>query len=181
MSTGGPDPIGVYGAVLSTLVAAWQAMQWWVERSRIDVECYLAKRVGNTILPSGSNVVAEGNPPPGWLPDHLLQRFIAINVKNTGGKPIVIQRAGGHLKNGHVLIGLDGPVALPHALSPGDAILLTLPLPVDLQTVMSLDHIKDIGVWDGLGRFRRAGLRALKVQYAVWIAQQPPNQNAAGE
>jgi len=172
-SNEGPDWLALYGAILATLVATWQGLQWWLERRRISVSCYLAKRIGNTILSSGMNIVLEGEPPAGWLPDHLLQRFIAFEIKNTGGKRVVVTTFGGHLKNGQGIVGLEGPVKLPHTLEPGDSVTLGLPLPVDIRTVMSLDHVKDLGIWDGLGRYRKARLRTLKRQYANWIRERP--------
>ena len=175
----GPDWLALYGAVLSTLVAFWQGLQWWFERSRIYVSCYLAKKADDAVLASGANLVIDGGAPPrGWLPDHLLKRFIAFDVKNTGGKPVVVKSVGGHLKTGRLIMGIEGPVALPHTLEPGNSVLLMLALPVDLGTIMSLDHVKDLGIWDGLGRFRKARLHTLRAQYREWIKVTPVGEEA---
>jgi len=176
----GTSWLAVYGAVLSTAVAAWQAVQWWLDRTRVHVSCYLAKRVGNAVLASSHKVVMEGTPPPGWLPDHLTKRFIAVSVRNTGGQPVVVKTVGGRMSDDTGFVGLDSPVPLPHVLPPGDSVLLAVPLFVAPGRVMDLEHLKEVGVWDGLGRFRGAKLTTLKAEYKEWITQAEPDGGENG-
>jgi len=46
--------------------------------------------------------------------------------------------------------------------------------------VMNLDHIKQVGVWDGLGKFRKAKLKSLKAQYSEWISDSEPRSAEEG-
>jgi hypothetical protein len=174
----GPDWVAVYGAALSTLLMFWEFIQWWNDRSRLSVECYLAKLVNGVVISSGSNMTIDWPNAAGGLPDHLIQRFIAINVKNIGGKPMVISQVAGLFTNGQQILGMGGPIALPHTLEPGASVLLTLPIPMPqtVAGVMTLGHVAELGVRDGLGNLHKAKLKVLKRQYVTWVAATPQNQ-----
>lgn len=73
------DWVAVYGAVLSTLVAAWNVYLYFTDKGKLKVKCYLADIVGD-------GEVVKSN-------------VLTYSVTNVGKKPIYVSTIGGKYKD----------------------------------------------------------------------------------
>jgi hypothetical protein len=118
------DWLAIYGALLGTALAAWDVFKYLHERTKLRVNCYVADEFTPGIGKTASNL-------------------LAYNIANVGGRPIVVTTIGGDLVSGSHFMILQQ--ALPKTLEPGQALILSAPMPENIKSVQRFV------VWDAIG------------------------------
>ena len=108
------DLLAIYGALLATGLAAWDVFKYFHERAKLRVSCYVAE---------------EFTPGVGRTASNLL----AYSIANVGGRPIVVTTIGGELASGKSFMIIQN--ALPKTLQPGEALLLSAPMPENVTSI----------------------------------------------
>ena len=136
------DVLAAYGAFLATVLAVWDATRYVLERPRLRVTCYIAE-----MFAPGVGRVARN--------------LLAYKVANPGGKPIVVTTVGGEYEKGKAFVLVEPSVELPRTLNPHDSVIVTGPLPKDI------DRIKSFVVHDALGKAWTASVKGVRKQLAA--------------
>jgi hypothetical protein len=116
--------VAIYGAVIATGVAIWDIIKWKKDRAHIKLTCYLAKMVGNMVLPSGGRL-CDGTSDE---EDRRQSRFIAYDIKNTGGVPITLRSLGGKEDDGKLFVVCGSNLPLPQTIRPHESNIIPVPL-----------------------------------------------------
>ncbi len=153
------DCVAIYGAVVATAVGVWDFIKWKKERAHITLSCYLGKMVGNMVVPSGGRLY------DGTSDDQDLQRqrFIAYNIKNTGGTLITVQSLASKDKDGQQKVICGKTLNLPQTIQPGASVTISVPLDG------TEGAIRGFYVRDGVGREWRCKARIFQKQLAEYL------------
>lgn len=134
------DPIAVYGAVLSTLVAIWNVFLFITDRGKLKVHCYIADVIG----------VGE-----------VLERNVLVySLTNVGRKPIYVTTIGGAFKrknNESQYFLVSTRQQLPMRLEPGQNLTEYTP---DIS-ILKRDRIRSLHAIDSLGHSYKVKQRVL--------------------
>src|SRR5712692_6424124 len=135
------EPVAVYGAIVSTAVAAWNIYRGLTDRGRLHVSVFPAVHAA-----AGLGIIAADR--------------VAYSVTNMGRQPVWIRQIGGMYSRS---IGeyrefiITTAAQLPKKLEPGESFLEAN---FGLADVISDGHAPiAMGAWDTLGRFYRAPKR----------------------
>ncbi len=119
------DSVAIYGAVVATAVALWDVIKWRKAQAHITLSCYLTKMVDNMVVPSGGRLCNGTSDEE----DRQRERFIAYNIKNTGGTAITVQSLASKDKDGQLKVVCGKALNLPQTIQP--AVSVTVPVPLD--------------------------------------------------
>jgi len=110
--------------------------------------------VDNMVVPSGGRLYDGASQEK----DRQRPRFIAYNIKNTGGTPITVQSLGSKDKDGQLKVICGKPPTLPQTIQPGSSITMPVPLNGTEGT------IREFYVRDAIGREWRCRARSFQKQ-----------------
>lgn len=131
--------VAVYGAAVSTLVAAWNIFREVTNRGRLRVSVNIAEMY----QPGVGRIAADK---------------LWYKVTNVGRRPIHLTQIGGGLRNGkHFLITV--PRQFPIKLEPGETFD---DASTDAKFLDGPDQIVFLGAWDTLGKIHKLPRRRLK-------------------
>jgi hypothetical protein len=133
------DYVAIYGAVIATAVAVWDVIKWKKDRAHITLSCYLAKMVGNMVVPSGGRLYDGTSDEE----DRRRERFIVFDMTNTGGIPITVRSLGGKETNGELFV-ISG-LALPQTMQPHASISVHVPLDGTTESIREFHVVDEIG------------------------------------
>src|SRR4051812_21487954 len=105
------DWVAVYGAVLATALAIWEAYKYRQDRPRLRVEAEIAGLRIRFVVPGDGvewkdQYLDTGNPP-----------FLAVTITNIGRHSVVVDRVGGKQSGVDFSIKYP-PVELPVTVEP---------------------------------------------------------------
>jgi hypothetical protein len=118
------DYVAVYGAVVATAVAVWDVFKWKKGRTNITLSCYLAKMVGNMVVPSGGRLYDGTSDEE----DQRRKRFVVYKIKNTGGTSITVLSLGGKDKDGKPFVVSGSNLPLPQTVQAHASVSIYVPL-----------------------------------------------------
>ena len=128
--------IATYGAVLSTVVAAWSIYRDLMDRGRLEVHCFIGKMVGG----------AHGRDD---------RDYLIWMITNIGRRPVMVKIVGGTNRGKkHFVIG---PRDLPKMLAPGE---YTLEYSDEMGKISN--DLKELWALDTLGNYWKAPRKAVK-------------------
>lgn len=135
------DYVAIYGSVVATAVAALNFIKWKKDRAHVALSCYLAKMVGNMVVPSGGRLYNGTSDEE----DLRRPRFIVYDIKNTGGTPITVRSLGGKETDGKLFVISGSSLALPQTIQPHAPIVIPVPLDETPESIREFYVTDDIG------------------------------------
>lgn len=163
--------VGVWGAVLSSVLALIQFGTWRLNRPRISVQCTFEVATG--IDPEGGDEAILGTPVKVRQGPDVLDKtyFLRMQVSNSGDKGVQISSVTlESLEESRVNVHEVVPSLLPTVLEPRTAITLT----VQKEFLDSVSAVTFFGVTDALGK--RYGANDVSIREVVQQSWQLPSE-----
>ena len=167
------DLVAIYGAGVATTVAVWDIVKWRKAQARVTLSCYLAKMVDNMVVPSGARLYNGTSDEQ----DRQRPRFIAYDIKNTGGTPITTQSLGGRYRDGKLFVISGHTLLLPQTIQTGASLLVPMPLGETPEAI----QIQEFHVNDAVGREWRCKALGFQKQLAAYRQMSLPGAPQARE
>ena len=110
------DMLAIYGAIVSTWVAAWNVYKYyWHEHPRLRVRAYVARTRVRFLSRTGWAILYDGE-----QEENLNPPFLAFEITNIGGRDIIVTEVVGGYRTGPTFRVHNDDVKYPQKLAPGE-------------------------------------------------------------